>query len=243
MGAEESVSGAPIVGILGGIGPESTIDYYRGIIAEFARRGGDWPAPRIVITSLDVQRLLGYMGSARLDLAAEYLVEEAERLAAAGATFGAIAANTPHIVFDRLKAGSSLPMLSIVEAVGEAARTSGLQRLGLFGTRYTVEASFYPDMLTRMGIEVVLPSADEIAWIHERYIGELLKNVFLPQTRDRMLSIARRLRDERGIDGLILGGTELPLLLRDTTDSDLAGVPLLDSTLIHVDAIVTRLLA
>jgi aspartate racemase len=240
VGAEESVNGAPIVGIFGGIGPESTIDYYRGIVADFARRGGDRPAPRILITSLDVKRLLGYIGISRLDLAVEYLVEEANRLRAAGATFGAIAANTPHIVFDRVKAESSLPMLSIVEAVGEAARASGLRRLGLFGTRYTVEASFYPDALSRMGIELVRPSPDDVAWIHERYIGELLKNVFLPATRDRMVSIADRLRDEHGIDGLILGGTELPLLLRGV---EVAGLSIVDSTLIHVDAIVTRLLA
>jgi aspartate racemase len=226
-----------IVGIIGGIGPESTIDYYRSIIDVYRKRAnGDSPA--IVITSLDVDRLVGWFTAKRLDDVVGYIGDELDRLHDAGATFAILAANTPHLVFDRLQARAKLPILSIVEAVGDVAARNGATRLGLLGTRFTMEAPFYPEVLARRSITVVRPAADEITWVHERYIGELLKNEFKPETRDGIKQIVDRLRREDGIEGLIYGGTELPLLMRDVP----IGLPTIDSTLVHVDAIVSRLL-
>jgi aspartate racemase len=133
-----------------------------------------------------------------------------------------------------------LPLVSIVEAVGDVAARDGVRRLGLFGTRFTMEASFYSEMLARRGIDVVRPRPDEIDRIHEWYVGELVRGVFKGDTRIGIVRIAERLRDEDGVDGVILAGTELPLLLRDT---NVPGLKLIDSTLAHVEAIVTRLAA
>ena len=225
------------VGLVGGLGPESTIDYYRRILTEWQReRPGT--APSIVIDSLDVQYGLRLVGSDRPELV-RYLLSSLNRLAGAGVAFVAIAANTPHIVFDELVALSPVPLLSIVEVCADEAHRRGLRRLGLLGTGFTMGASFYPEVFARRGMTVVTPDENERPWLHERYIGELLVGNFLDETRDGVVDIVRRLASEESIDGVIFGGTELPLLLGDST---VAGLPTLDTTALHVAAIVKRLL-
>jgi aspartate racemase len=228
------------VGIIGGIGPESTIEYYRLLIAGYRERTRDDSNPSIIINSIDVNKLLDFMERRELDRAAEYLSVEVQRLARAGADFGLVAANTPHIVFDEVSSRSPIPLLSIVEATCEAARTLGLKRLGLFGTRYTMKARFYADVFSREGMTLIMPDDDEQAYIHDKYINELLKNIFLPETRERLLLIVDQLRARENIEGLILGGTELPLILNDVQDRE---IPFLDTTRIHVNAAVARLLS
>jgi aspartate racemase len=226
-----------IVGLVGGLGPESTIDYYRRILEAWARaRPGS--APGIVIDSLDVQQALRLVQGDRAALIA-YLRGSLDRLAGAGVDFAALTANTPHLVFDELAAVSRVPLLSIVETCAEAARRLGLARLLLLGTRFTMEGPFYPAVFTRHGISIVSLNAADMSWVHERYVGELLSGDFRDDTRRRFVELVDRVRRESGVDGVILGGTELPLLLRDTT---VAGIPALDTTALHVDAIVKRLL-
>ncbi|HEX5830456.1 MAG TPA: amino acid racemase [Gemmatimonadaceae bacterium] len=224
------------VGIVGGLGPESTIDYYRRIL-EGWERADPSTAPSIVIDSLDYQRALHLVGSDRAALT-EYLLASLRRLAGAGADFAAMTANTPHIVFDELAARSPVPLVSIVEVCAREARRRVLRRLALIGTRFTMEAPFYPAVCARHGVAVVLPNDAERAWIHERYVGELLRGEFRDDTRRELTSLVGRLRDAEGIDGVILGGTELPLLL---PTPEIAGVPALDTTALHVAAIVERL--
>jgi aspartate racemase len=225
-----------IAGLVGGLGPESTIDYYRRIVEAWARHDPS-SAPHVVIDSLDVQRGIRLVGSDHAGLT-EYLLESLRRLAAAGADFAAITANTPHIIFDDLAARSPLPLISIVETCMAEARRRGLARVALLGTRFTMEAAFYPDVARRRGVEVVVPGEADRRWIHDRYIGQLLAGAFLDETRKEFVSLVERLRDGERIDGVILGGTELPLLL--TTEA-VGGVPALDTTALHVDAIVQRL--
>jgi aspartate racemase len=229
-----------IPGMIGGIGPESTIDYYRSLIAVYRKRNPDGGYPPILIDSIDVKRVLEAAERREYAELAAYLVAEIERLARAGAEFAFIAANTPHIVFDQVRARSPIPLISIVEATCEAARALGLQRVGLFGTRFTMQAQFYPEGLARAGIALVLPSAVEQAYVHEKYLGELVKAVFLPETKAGLLRIADRMCQEDGIQGLILGGTELPLLLKDVGER---GYRLLDTTQIHVQAVVQEMLS
>ena len=226
----------PTVGLVGGLGPESTIDYYRRLL-EAWQREDPASAPSIVIDSLDVQRGIRLVEADRPGLT-EYLLASLRRLAGAGVDFAAITANTPHIVFDELSARSPVPLLSIVEVCAEEARRRGLARLALLGTRFTMEAPFFPEVFARMGIALLTPSAADRAWVHERYIGELLKGDFREDTRRQFVSLIGRLRDEEHVDGVILGGTELPLLLPDPT---IAGVPTLDTTALHVAAIIQRL--
>ncbi len=224
------------VGIVGGLGPESTIDYYRRILDAWGRVD---PAtsPHVVIDSLDVQLALRLVATDRAALV-EYLLASLRRLAGAGVDFVAMTANTPHIVFDELAARSPVPMVSIVEVCAAEAARRGLRRLALLGTRFTMEAPFYAEVFARHGIDVVAPSEPERAWLHERYVGELLKGDFRDETRTRVVALVDRLRRDDAIDGVVLGGTELPLLL---TTPDVAGLPALDTTALHVAAIVERL--
>ena len=218
------------------MGPESTIDYYRRILEEW-KRDDPSSTPSIIIDSLDVNRGLRLVEHDRRGLI-EYLSASIDRLAAAGADFAAMAANTPHVVFDDLIARSPIPLVSIVEACADEARRRDLRRLGLLGTRFTMEGRFYPEVFARREMAIVSPNDKERAWIHERYIGQLLKGDFRDETRDGVKSVIRRLREEENIDGVILGGTELTLLLSDAT---VEGIPALDTTALHVAAIVERL--
>ena len=226
------------LGIVGGLGPESTIDYYRRILEKWKHRAPT-SSPSIIIDSLDVDRGLHLVEHDRPALV-EYLSASVSRLASAGADFAAMAANTPHVVFDELVARSPVPLVSIVEACADEAQRRGLRRLGLLGTRFTMEGTFYPAVFARRGMAVVSPSAEERTWIHDRYVGQLLKGDFRDQTRDGVIAVIKRLRDEDDIDGVILGGTELTLLLSAPTVED---IPALDTTALHVDAIVKRLQA
>ena len=224
------------VGIVGGLGPESTIDYYRRIIELWAR---DDPstAPAIVIDSLDVQRALRLVERDRPALV-EYLADSVRRLARAGVDFVAMTANTPHLVFDEIAARSPVPLVSIVEVCAGEARRRGLRRLALLGTRFTMDGPFYPAVCGRHGITVVPPGDADRTWLHARYVGELLRGEFRDETRWDVTALVGRLRETEGIDGVILGGTELPLLLRTPVVAD---VPALDTTALHVAAIVDRL--
>ncbi|HEX3127229.1 MAG TPA: amino acid racemase [Thermoanaerobaculia bacterium] len=224
------------VGLVGGLGPESTIDYYRRILEAWEREEPG-TAPSIVIDSLDVRLGLRLVETDRPALI-EYLLASLRRLAGAGVGFAAMTANTPHIVFDDLAARSPVPLLSIVEVCAQEARGRGLGRLALLGTRFTMEAPFYPEVCARYGIDVVVPDDTDRAWVHEKYVEELLRGQFLDDTRRRFLSLVSRLRVDQGVEGVILGGTELPLLLPAPVIAD---IPALDTTALHVAAIVKRL--
>ncbi len=226
-------------GMIGGLGPESTIDYYRSIIARVRARKPETGYPHVIINSLDVDKGIAMLDAGRLDNLAEYIGAGVESLARAGADFGFIAANTPHLVFDEVQRGSAIPLLSIVHATCNHARALGLRKVGLFGTGFTMRASFYPEAFQRAGITLVRPKEAEQEFVHRKYIGELLKNQFLPETRKEILSVAQRMKNEDGIEALVLAGTELPLLLRD---SGSPGIDFLDTTVIHVEAIVNELL-
>lgn len=227
-------------GIIGGIGPESTQEYYRLIIASYRRRKGDGSYPRVIVNSIDLKTVVDLMGANRLVELADHLLGELRRLERAGADFGALAANTPHIVFDTLRRESPIPLISIVEVTRQAAEALGLKRIGLFGTRYTMQGRFYPEVFAPAGITLVTPEAGEQDYIHEKYMTELVNGVFLPDTRQGLMDIVERMRTREGIEGVILGGTELPLILRDVEDGE---VPFLDTTRLHVEQIVARLLS
>lgn len=230
----------PTAGMIGGLGPESTVDYYRAIIARYRARKPDGGYPRLILNSLDVEKGIALLDAGRLGDLADYLAAGVASIARAGADFGFIAANTPHLVFDEVERRSAIPLLSIVRATSDHAKALGLKRLGLFGTGFTMRASFYPEEFQRAGIALVLPNESEREFIHGKYIGELLNNQFLPETRTRILGIAQRMKSEDGIAAVILAGTELPLLLRDASNP---GVEFLDTTGIHVEAIVDNLLS
>jgi len=228
------------LGIIGGLGPESTIDYYGKIVALYRERTQDGSYPQFIVNSIDLKKGLDFMEANNLTGMEDYLVEEIGKLARAGATFGLISANTPHIVFDEVASKSPIPLISIVEATYAAAKARELNRLALFGTRYTMQGTFYPKVFSRDGIELLVPAPEDQAYIHDKYLNELVSGKFLPETRAGLLAIVDRLKESSDIDGVILAGTELPLILRDSEHN---GIPFLDTTEIHCEAAVTEMLS
>jgi len=212
------------LGIVGGLGPQSTIAYYRLLAA--AR------VP-LLINSVDLDRVVGLVTTNARSELTDYLAGEIHVLARAGASLALIAANTPHIVFDEVRARSAIPLVSIVEAACAAVQERGFSRVGLLGTGFTMQGRFYPDVFTRAGLELVVPNETERAWIHSAYMNELLRDLFLPATRDRLLAVISRLATEEHVQAVLLAGTELPLIL---TEGTAATVPLLDTTTSHVAA-------
>src|SRR6267143_6158504 len=239
------------LGMIGGVGPESTIDYYKNIIALYRERKRDGSYPQFFINSIDLKKGIDFMNANNLAAMADYLLEEIMKLPRAGAEFGLIAANTPHIVFDEVAAKSPLPLISIVEATCAHAKARKLKRLALFGTRYTMQADFYPKVFSQEGIELALPESKDQDYIHEKYFSELVPGNFLPETRAGLLAIVDRMKAKidppspnaspaptygaAGIDGVILAGTELPLILRGESHN---GIALLDTGKIHCQAAV-----
>jgi aspartate racemase len=171
---------------------------------------------------------------------AAYLLEGIRKLADTSADFALISANTPHIVFDEVAFKSPIPLISIVEATCATAKARKLKRLALFGTRYTMQANFYPKVFAREGIELLVPEANDQDYIHHKYMNELVPGKFLPETRAGLLAIVDRMKAKSDIDGVILAGTELPLILSDAGHN---GIPFLNTTRIHVEAAVTEMLS
>ena len=226
------------LGLIGGTGPESTIDYYR-LLTNLYREKADGASPHVIINSIDLKQMIEWMSASELGKVTDYLVREFETLERAGVDFAALTANTPHIVFDDLRQRVKLPLISIVEATCERAQSLGFKRVALFGTRYTMQAPFYPSVFSRTDIKLVTPNEEEQDYIHEKYFGELLKDKFLPETRARFLEIADGMKARDGIEALILGGTEIPLLLRADEHNE---IQFLDTTRIHVDRLIDEML-
>lgn len=227
------------LGLIGGTGPESTIEYYRLLTAQYREKAGG-NSPSLIINSINLKNMIEWMGAHEYDKVADCLVEAFDQLHRAGADFGALTANTAHIVFDEVQSRSKLRLISMIEAACERVQALGFNTVGLFGTRYTMQGPFYPKVFSRTDVKLVMPNEEEQAFIHEKYLGELLKDKFLPETRTALLEIADAMKARHGIEGLILGGTELPLLLRDEQHN---GVQMLDTTRIHVDRLIKELLA
>ncbi len=221
------------IGIIGGIGPESTLDYYRRIIAAFAQRPGV-RAPDVVIYSASIAELMSLMEARDWDGLCSWLLTRIEALRGAGAECAAIGANTPHVVFDRVRARSPLPLRSIVEATRGEAQRLGARRLGLLGTRFTMQADFFQECFHAGGMDVTVPAPDEQQLIHHRLMSEIELGVVKESTRQELLAIVKRMIDASAIDAVILGCTELPLIL----DRSEYGIPFLNTTAIHVDDIV-----
>jgi len=227
------------LGIVGGIGPESTIEYYRFILDGYRARVADGSAPHLIIDSLDVNHGIAMLDANDLTGLTNYLSESVARLVRSGAEIALVAANTPHLVFAQVQARAPVPMISIVEATCNHARRLGFKRLGLLGTGFTMRARFYPDIFERAGLELITPGESERSLIHEIYIHQLLKNKFLPESRAAIITIIERMRKDDQIEALILAGTELPLLLRG---SEPEALTFLDTTMIHVAAAVDAIL-
>jgi aspartate racemase len=223
------------IGLIGGIGPESTLDYYERIIAAFRDDVAESGYPEIILYSANLTELMAILRAGDMAKLSGWLVGKIAALHRAGADFAAIGSNTPHIVFEEVAARSPIPLLSIVEATCQKAAGLGLQRLGLMGTRFTMQSDFYPRAFAARGMSVVVPDAESQQLIQQRLFAEIELGILKDSTRQELLAIAERMVDRDGIEGLILGCTELPLILDQDAYS---GIPFLNTTAIHVESIV-----
>jgi aspartate racemase len=219
------------IGILGGMSPESTIEYYQYITRTYTERFGDYGYPEMIIYSVSFQPYVDWPNSARWDLVAQGLSEAARKLEDAGADFIIIATNTMHLVFDEVQASVSIPMLSLLDAVGEAILAQGMKTVGLLGTKFTMEKTFYQDALARKGITVLVPDAEDRDYVNEVIYNELVAGQIDDDSRAGFVAIINELAT-RGAEGVILGCTEIPLLVGE---EDVA-LPLFDTTAIHAEA-------
>ena len=229
---------AKTIGILGGMSPESTIEYYRHITRSYTEKFGDYGYPEIVIFSVSFQPYVDLPAAGRWDLVADGLAQAARKLAAAGADFVVIATNTMHKVVDEIQAQIDIPILSLLDVVGDAITAQGLETVGLLGTRFTMESTFYQDALAKRGITVVVPDAADRETVNRVIYDELVAGEIRAESRAEYLAIIERLA-ARGAQGIILGCTEIPLLVKPS-DTPL---PLFDTTILHADAALAFALA
>ena len=226
------------IGILGGMSPESTAEYYRHITHADTDPFGDFSFTEIIIYSVNFPPYVDWPKEDRWDLVAEGLSQAARSLEAAGAVFIIIAINTIHLAFDQVQANFNVPMLSLPDATGETILARGLKMVGLLGTRFTMEKTFYHEALAQKGISVLVPEADQRTYVNNVSYNELTAGQIRDDSRSGFVTIINRLA-ERGAEGVVLGCTEIPLLI----DEDDVEVPLLDTTAIHAEAVLDYALA
>jgi aspartate racemase len=222
------------IGIIGGIGPESTVDYYKLIIGSFHEKQADSGYPEIIIYSANLSSLMRILEANDWETLTDWLLEKVVALHKAGAEFAVIGSNTPHIVFDKVSSRSPIPMLSIIEETRKNAQKRGFKKLGLLGTRFTMESDFFKKPFGDKEMAVVVPEKEDRELIHHRLFSEIEFGIIKESTRKELLSIVKKMIDRHSIDALILGCTELPLIL----NKDEFGIPFLNTTAIHAESIV-----
>jgi aspartate racemase len=223
------------IGLVAGMGPEATVDYYMAIISHFKDRDNPPVYPEILLYSVNMWEFLEMMKQKEYDRATDFLLARIENLKDAGAEFAALTANTPHLLFDALQQKSVLPLISIVEATCSKAIADKLQRPGLLGTGFTMKADFYSRVFRKQGIDIVVPDLADIEIINEKIFSEIELGIFDKETKDLLVGIIQKMVIRQHIDSIILGCTELPLIL---TEKEYAGIPVLNTTSIHVQEII-----
>lgn len=224
------------LGLVGGIGPASTLDYYKGINEGYRQRlsitgNGN---PPLVIDSLDLNDVYTLASQQAWEPFAQLFVDSLHRLAAAGAEVAAMCANTAHIVFDEVARRSPIPLVSIVEATSRAAVAQRGTGAIIMGTAFTMNSTLFNDGFARVDLPAWAPTPEERTAIHNIIFPNLQANIILPEDKATVLAIANRMKADYGADTLVLGCTELPLLIKP---DDFDGL-VLDTTQIHIDAIL-----
>jgi aspartate racemase len=219
------------IGIIGGMSPESTAAYYEYITRTYTERYGNYGYPEVLIYSVSFQDYVDWPNQNRWDLVAAGLGGAARKLELAGADFLVIATNTMHKVIDEIRAQVNVPVLSLLDVVAEEIKQQGLQTVGLLGTRFTMSQSFYREALAEKGLTVIVPELDDQFLVNKVIYEELTAGKILESSRESYVDIIDRLAAQ-GAEGIILGCTEIPLLLQQ----EMVDIPLFDTSIIHADA-------
>lgn len=216
----------------------STVEYYRLINQEVNERAGGRQSARLILYSVNFAEFVPSIDELGWRDIAAGLATIARSLQDAGAEGLMLCANTPHKVADDVRAAITIPLIHIAEVTARAVRAKRLRKVALLGTRFTMEESFFRDTLTAADIESIIPEKDDRDFIHESIFGELGKGIFTAATKARYLQIIDTLA-KRGAEGVILGCTEIPLIVKPEDVS----IPVFDTTLIHATAAVDFALA
>lgn len=218
------------IGLLGGVSYESTIQYYDNLMQLYYAKYKDYYFPELVIYSMDFQKFTDMENEDRMDDYREYILESVNALKASGVDFVAMTANSPHSVYEDIAPLAPVPMISIVDSVADYAIAQGMKKLLLTGIKYTMNKTFYQEGLSKRGIEVIVPSDEEKDEINNIIFDELCIGIFKDSTRERFKGII----GQYDTDGVILGCTELPMLLKqENTD-----IPLISSVDVHCRSIL-----
>jgi aspartate racemase len=191
--------------------------------------------PELVIYSVDMREIMRLRDSGQKDAPQFKLLAAIDSLCKAGADFAIIACNAMHQYYDEIASKSPIPLMSIVEEACNEVSRLGLTKVGLFGATPTMKSGFYQKVFDKSSISMVVPSDEEQAYISGKVVNELARGIFTGETRDAYLKIARRMKDDESIQGLVLGCTEIPLLLDKSCEKKL-GIPLFDTSMIHMQS-------
>ncbi|RIJ49277.1 amino acid racemase [Maribellus luteus] len=229
------------IGIIGGLGPEATIDYYKEIIHHFNLKNqtGNAVYPEIVIYSVDMWKLVGLLGQKKYDEAVDYLVLRINSLEKAGVDFVVLSANTPHLLFNEIQSKVDIPLISIVEACAREAQSLSVKKCGLIGTKFTMQNDFYRNVFLQYHMDIVVPNPEQIEYINQKVFNEIELGIFKEETKNDFLEIVGNMQKEHNIEAVILGCTEFPLMFREEA---YFGMPFLNTTKIHVEAILQECL-
>ncbi|WP_141432610.1 aspartate/glutamate racemase family protein [Bacillus sp. 03113] len=223
------------VGIIGGIGPESTVDYYQSIISKFQEKiGSKEELPELFINSINMYKMYKLLMKGQTQELINYLTDAVQKLESVGADFVVMSGNTPHIVFEQVQQKVQVPMISIVEETYIKAQELSLEKIGLIGTKFTMENDFYKKPFISHNIELVVPNQSEQEYIHRKLVEELFNGIVNIETKKGFLTIINQMINRDGIQGVILGCTEIPMLIKN---EDL-NIHSLNTTEIHINKIV-----
>ena len=226
-----------VPGIIGGVGPASTLDYYNDIVNGYREITKDDSYPNLVIKSVDMTKMLSYLDSNDYNWLVDFLKNHIQNLKDAGAEFAAIASNTPHIIFDELKKVSPLPLVSIVESTCKYAVENNYKSVLILGTKFTMQSTLYTSAFEKYNIKAVVPNKAQIEKVHSLIFLKLEQGIVVPEDKKQMVLLANEICNEQNIDAVVLGCTEIPIMIKQ---GDLVR-PVLNTTEIHVHAILQRM--
>lgn len=226
------------LGLIGGIGPESTIPYYHDILYGVQERVGKPYFPPMVIDSLSCFEVMPMASAGKREELAAYLLGSIRNVTAAGADFAAMACNTAHLVFDELERESPIPLVSIVDVTRDRAAAQGYRKVGLLGSIGTMTGGFFQKVFDQADIAIVTPHMEEQTYIEHKLLSEVELGKILPATQEGFHTITARMASEDGIEAVILGCTEIPLIFAGMESP----VPVLDTMRIHIVALIEEIM-
>ncbi|MBO9659437.1 MAG: aspartate/glutamate racemase family protein [Chitinophagaceae bacterium] len=221
------------IGLIGGITWLSSVEYYRILNTLVNEELGGVSSAKLILHSVDFAEIKSLTEAGRWDAILDLMSDAAQKLEAAGAECILLGANTMHKLADDIQRSIKIPLLHIADETGKQIKNDGLQTVALLGTRYTMQLPFYSEKLAAHGITTIIPDQEDIDYINNAIYTEMGKGVFLPETKEKFLDVINQLA-ARGAQGVILGCTEIPLLLQQKD----AAIKLYDTTLIHSRAAV-----